>query len=51
MNAYFMGFAGGPVVENPLANAGVAGSIPGPGKMPRAPRHLSPWAITAEPTL
>ena len=27
MNAYFMGFAGGPVVENPLANAGIAGSL------------------------
>ena len=27
-----MGFPGGPVVENPPANAGDMGSIPGPGR-------------------
>ena len=27
----FMGFPGGAVVENPPANAGDMGSIPGPG--------------------
>ena len=27
-----MGFPGGPVVENPPANAGDMGSVPGPGR-------------------
>ena len=30
-----MGFAGGSVVKNPPANAGDAGSIPGPGRSPQ----------------
>ena len=30
-----MGFPGGSVVENPPANAGDAGSIPGSGRSPR----------------
>ena len=30
-----MDFLGGPVVKNPLANAGDTGSIPGPGRFHR----------------
>ena len=33
-SAYTVGFPGGSVVKNPLANAGDAGSIPGPGGSP-----------------
>ena len=33
-SAYVVGFPGGSVVKNPLANAGDAGSIPGPGRWP-----------------
>ena len=36
-------FSGGPVVKNPLSNAGDAGSIPGQGtKIPYARGQLSP---------
>ena len=49
---YKKGFPGGAVVENPPANAGDMGSIPGPGKshMPQsnqahAPQLLSPCAL------
>ena len=44
-----LGFPGGPVVENPRANAGDAGSSPGRGtKIPHAVRQLSPRAATTE---
>ena len=42
-------FPGGPVVKNPLSNAGDAGSIPGQGsKIPHATWQLSLRATTAE---
>ena len=47
------GFPGGSVVKNPLANAGVMGSIPGPGKTPccRAAKPVchNYWACASEP--
>ena len=44
-------FPGGPVVKNPLYNAGDGGSIPGQGtKNPRATGQLSPRATTTELT-
>ena len=43
-------FPGGPVVENPPANAGDMGSIPGRGtKIPHAVGQLSPCTTTREP--
>ena len=42
-------FPGGPVVKNPLANAGDTGSIPGPWKIPHAMEQLSPCVPTTEP--
>ena len=43
-------FPGGPVVKNPLCNAGDAGSTPGPGtKIPCAMEQLSLCATTTEP--
>ena len=45
-----MGFPGGAVVENPPANAGDMGSIPGPG-IPHATEQLSPCTTTTEPAL
>ena len=50
-----MGFPGGSVVKNPLANAGVEGSIPGSGRSPTAgngnPLSILAWKIlwTEEP--
>ena len=42
-------FPGGPVVKNPLSNAGDAGSIPGWGtKIPHAMGQLSPRTTTRE---
>ena len=41
---------GGPVAENPLANAGDKGSIPGLGRFPHAKEQLSLCATAAEPT-
>ena len=42
-------FPAGPVVENPISNAGDAGSIPGWGtKIPHAVEQLSPRAPTRE---
>ena len=47
------GFPGGPVVENPPANAGDIGSIPGPGRPhPHLPAHAwgtNPVATTIVP--
>ena len=43
-------FPGGPVVENPPANAGDRGSIPGPARTHIDPRQLNPCTITTEPT-
>ena len=43
-------FPGGPVVENPSANAGDVSSISGPGtKIPHAERQLSSCFIITEP--
>ena len=43
-------FLGGPVVKNPPANAGDAGSNPGWGaRIPHAVGHLSLHATTREP--
>ena len=46
-----MGFPGGAVVENLLANAGDVGSSPGPTWIPHAPEQLSPCTTTAGPVL
>ena len=44
-------FPGGPVVENPLGNAGDVGSIPGWGtKVLHAMGQLSPCPTATEPT-
>ena len=44
-------FPGGPVVKNPLSNAGDEGSIPGWGiKIPHAAGQLSPCTTTTEHT-
>ena len=45
-----MDFPGGTVDENPPADAGDTGSIPGPGRFhkPHAPQLLSPCATTTE---
>ena len=44
-------FPGGPVVENPLGNAGDMGSIPGWGtKIPYATEQLSLCSMTTETT-
>ena len=43
-------FPGGPVVRNPLGNAGGTGLILG-GKIPRAVRQLRSCATTPEPVL
>ena len=41
-----MDFPGGPVVKNPLSNAGDTCSIPGQGtKIPHAAEQLSPCAL------
>ena len=46
----FRGFPGGAVVENPPANAGDTGSIPGQGtKIPHAAGQLSLCTATTEP--
>ena len=43
-------FPGGPVVKNPLSNAGDVGSIPGQGtKVPQAVRQQSPCTTTETP--
>lgn len=42
------GFSGGSIAENPLAEAGVMGSIPDPGKIPHTVEQLSPrtWPVS-----
>ena len=43
-------FPNGPVVKNPLSNAGHTGSIPGQGtKIPHATGQLSPCTTITEP--
>ena len=42
------GFPGGPVVENPPANAGDMGSIPDPGRFHTSQDNLSPCNTTNE---
>ena len=41
-------FAGGIVDDNPPANGGDTGSIPGPGRIAPASEQLSIWATTTE---
>ena len=43
-------YTGGPVLKNPLCNAGDMGSIPGEGtKIPHATERLSPGTATTKP--
>ena len=49
-SVFIKDFPGGPVVKNPLCNAGDMGSTPGQGtKIPHALEQLSPHATTTEP--
>ena len=49
--AKLLDFPDGPVVKNPLANAGDTGFSPWSGKIPYATGQLSLWATTSEPVL
>ena len=50
-NRFARDFPGGPVVKNPLSNAGDLGSIPGQGtKIPHAVGQLSLHTTTTDPT-
>ena len=42
---------GGAVDNTPPASAGDMGSVPGPGKIPRAMEQLDPCTTSTEPTL
>ena len=46
-----MGFPGGSVVKNSLANAGDIASIADPEKIPHAAGQLSPYTTTTESAL
>ena len=50
-NELTSGFPVGSLVKNPPANAGVLGSIPDPGRAPRAAKQLRMCNTTADPGL